>query len=1335
NSPLRSSGYTYFLYDGRTGTEEFAPLGYWDGKKYKDIKFIDIPNNRKETDATIAYNNTGIVLGTVNKKFKGMAGWYYINPTSKWNLYINPDVQSGKTLNGVQFGNEVSYKDYIITNNDLGEELGVSFGGTNKTFKPSSDSPVKFYIDTDGYLRCLYYVNTKVSDNGYKGYDVSYVYQNNDQDYIKVEALQRALGSFVTELEAQFPASMVSAVRFSTKEVVEGSDNVDKALDMLVLGDWTADAREAQKILSNQRGQTTLNGVPLFGTILGSSSTGSPFADVVGNGIEQYNYGLTGNTSTRTGLRSFYENLATRLETFKDKSGTSGKKYLIVFTDGKDTDLEDTKQDPAVANLEAYTWANKLKEEGYTIYCVMLSGGPVKKGRADYDNAIRFLKRLSGPGKGHEGYGTYQFKDDAESKDDDYVYSTEDYIDDDNINASASGGSVDALINIFKGETGILKHIANDLKDYNVQDYIDPRFDLVDDDNNVWHLNTKGQIVLTDKEGKPVIGENGKPVQYTLSDKKNVTQEITLFDSKNLRDTHLKNKLTEKSSKAVLHYDDGKDMYYLVWTGQTIPGSYVGASKLRTWHSKITVRAKDDFIGGNAVLSNGNGKGENYVYYPSDKTASSGITESTRNKDKYPSKGFPRTTVNIQPRETEDEVKIPIYLDDVLENQSGIMSDFIDSDTDSAEYYYWEYLARYVKYYNDLVDAGEEPPELPTKIAEDGSTSRVKPRSDGKLYLEDLFKAISGGKLKVPYSYLSNTDETNQTGGKEHRADVLGYLTYSIDDYKNGDGEEHKQYPTNPDTAKDLTPRGLEASVTFTPLPPDDRIEKNDELVTEKDKDGDHIYRWDVDYKEVVGDDVEEEELVVDHETTIVSGEIALFVVMSDEDVAALKSIGVKTVTYTADLYRGSVKVGTYTHTVNIGSGDHQIVKSEISYVSSEFDYAKNGLPHGVYTLSNCQAKFIGGSYKTTPYIFDSPGVVDDGEEYTDDVFDLDIHGSDNPGGFIAKLGDTQIELGAGYETQDGEQDRLDSCYGIFIVEGSPVGDLKLTKTVKGSSDQKALFTFNVVLNMPEDMGNSVSFGGYTFKKESGTTYSTTVMLANGESVLFRSLPVGTKYKIDEINIPEGYKLETIKNASGEILVGDVAEAEGINKSLDLSQLLVTKRVVGITESPKNNEAFTFKVKIDGREDDITAKIYKYNGETWEDTGETTTLRFTNNITQFTLKDGEGLLLTDIDNGSDYTVTEVLETGAAFTFGRVSDRNGNSMNVTEDGNAKTYTVTGVTSKDELEEVHYFNLPRNFDLPKAGGKEVFMASLLFAGLFVSLLGLIFIFFALKKRRSM
>ncbi len=1001
----------------------------------------------KTTEKEVAIENEQIV-GMIDKKFDSEKGWYYINQGSDYSSIFNEKINTSKSLVGISTSKKekIEFTDEIVLPEN--HDKSLEGGGTEKVYEPDEDTAIKFYIDEDGYLRCFFMSGTKQENIG-----TSYVYVSEDENYTKAEVLQRALGSFVTKLGEESPGSEVSAVRFST-------NNMAGDLSKLVLLDWTDDTKESSSMLSLDRGEN--NGGFLDFTFSES-------------GLRQYNYGLTGGTYTWTGLQAFKDNLS---DTVDEKSKN---KYIIIFTDGKDNEYNSESSEE---NNKAIELANELKDDGYTIYTVLLPGGPVKNDpdsdEDDYDLAKKFLMELSGTGEEGE-------------KKDGYFYSTEELK-----NRDTKGNSVDEITNIFTND--ILSQITDNLDNYSVKDYIDPRFDLVDANNNVWHLNSEGNVL---------VNSNTK---YTLSDSE--SQEITLSNDSDVDKT---------ARNAKLYYDKNKDMYYLVWDKQTIPGCTLEADRLAVWNARITVRAKDDFIGGNAVLTAGHDEKMNYVYSSEDKNASSGTDkairvtsdEATDEKllNEYPSKGFPRVTVNVTPNKGDLNDEQTIYMGEELTENSiiqKIATKTKEKTTDNKyTIYYWEYLERY---------------------------SNLKENSDS---LDELAKKIVNGNssgLNLDYYYLPDSNEGekhNQTGTEEHKKDNLGNLTYIWN-------KGTKDYPVDGIT-KDTDTRSSSLSVTYTALPinsevkaistnSNSREDLTNELVKEKEKD-DKIYDWDSEYKPVVGEEVNKETILTGNYTTnIVSGDIVLQMELDEKDKEILNG---KEITYSADLYREygkdgkKDKVGTLTATYNNSNTNNQtpeLVTANISY-EDDYDYAKTyGLPIGVYTLEENGQTNPGSSLLKFGDIKNI--------EITNENQTLFNKGTDNEHAvnYKAYADGNEAQLGTAYEYT---KTYTDSRYALFQVkvEEVPTGSISIEKEAIGKNVDKDLeFEFTINLTSPvenpiepdkitvkendKEINNKVT---WTENKEKNSVTGT-FKLKHEEKITLGNIPENTKYTIEETN-------------------------------------------------------------------------------------------------------------------------------------------------------------------------------------------------------------------------
>ncbi len=865
-------------------------------------------------------------------------GWYYVNPTSEWYAnYFNEDVGTAKTFLPIKSTVEnpadtvtgkFPYYGGVGDEADITKEHGTQMPSQataedkdalfEYTCSSKEGEPLKFFINEENRL-CCFYETSEAPDR----YGWSYVYELPDSNRIKQESLQYAMGQFVTDLEQTSPLSEVSAVRFSNNRIPT------TRFDTLVLQDWTTSAKESAAMLSLSRGD----------------GTSTSFDDTGKNKIEQYNYGLTGGTYTWTGLRSYLENLDPYVG-----GGDGQQKYVIIFTDGKDSELgsditdADSLTESKIQATKAYQYAEKLKENDYTIFTVMLASGSIEAGSTDYEIAKKFLSYLSG---------------DKDTDPSDYGKLENKYF------FSATNST--ELTELFT--ENILNAITEHLDDYTVQDYIDPRFNLVDADGTVWELGKNGVVNKEDEDGNSKGDTidaivNGQHPSEMHSDQ---TAEANDGDLYYVDEIELLLSSDTKARLAELYYDKTNDMYLLRWQKQTVPACSEGSPTLSVWNSTIRVRAKDDFLGGNFILTNGNAENMNYVYYNGDTGKSSGTdkaeTEYDVDSNSYPSKGFPRTTVTVKvPELTLEGNSQIIYMGEELtrtelaQKVGELIDDKIyDADVESfpADSWYWQYLDRYVN--SNVVD--------------------------GKIYndLTELLTALVGDKdgITIPYYYLYSEEKTAHdysAGEKAHENDLLGYLklTWTADET---DGDKDV-------TTTDTKERKYSLSVTYTPLEKveasgSNRVNENDELIS--DGAYDSLDKVNVGPTQTTSDKLT---ATGEYKTYIVKGETVAELRILKTTIDKLNEHGyTQDIVISADLmrkYKGEpAKVGTVTftlpkttysnvagitsditeniHTETIDGTDYVVVVANVDYTDKTMDVddGVNGLPIGDYYLES----------------------------------------------------------------------------------------------------------------------------------------------------------------------------------------------------------------------------------------------------------------------------------------------------------------------------------------------------------------------------------------------
>ena len=1261
----------------------------------------DKHNWMKTSDDSFSYYTIdGKVIGTFHKNYNvvdgdndQLIGWYYVSSTNKWKKNIVP-LNTAKTFEGIRSGVKYYYggagSKQVSPYSSGDEETKI---GSSYSYEPTTFGPLKFFIDKDGNLCCFY--NSGQNEDGRYGW--SYVYEKKDEDRLKMESLQHALGLFVTKLEEESPSSQVSAVRFSSGDFKEEVDS-----EKLVILDWTNDAEESAGMLSLNRGVD-------FGGI--GSMTGYTTS---ANNIDQYNYVLTGHTSTVTGLQAYRDNLDSRLP-----SG-EGSNYLIIFTDGKDTDLDSTSgadMDAKITNSDAVKIAKELREgeHHYTIFTVMLAGGSVAKEEnededgkeSDYEIAVKFLTALTG--------------DEERS----YV-----------------GTNTADLVNIFAKK--ILDDIADDLNNYAIQDYIDPRFNLVDADGAVWKLEVGAET--SEKTGQVTILRAGESPE--------VVSEADLATGK---DIILSSDEALEGPQAKLYFDSEKGMYYLKWVDQIIPGCSEGAGKLAVWNARVTVQAKEDFIGGNAVMTNGNAALENYVYDPSLVEASevsSGIDkmyeqevhddETDTSRVINPSKGFPRTTVNVkvpQLEMTSGEQVIfmgeNLTSDGVAENLGKTIKDWLDNgeETPTKRTWYWSYLKRYAAY----------------KAEQDGTGD--KSTDD---YFQEFLQQIVTEKTKTfDYFYIPDYVEgktVTQTGDTEHHElDKLGTLTFTWVNQADISGAEDTNVSKYPgDIAegdiitRDTNLRRSALTVMYKPLTvtgeSENRVTYNQNTVQNEKTDEKNIYGWDPERKPAAGDEQTFNKDLLQasgtYTTQIVKGEIVLEMFIDGRTITYLNEHGYEDemLTYSADLkrsYGGSNETaGTFTVSAKVSDlanvwgntsvPDNSVLDNSVPdnmektadgvrlYGKLEknsrflYDSTAKGLPIGQYTLEK-------NSNTTAPAIFhfaDQVQVLDISteannsnisDEYNTYVTEKKAGNSNYQADFATYYADTDktkgiIYLGmsasgsgAAALTRSGEDTPpTNKRYGLARITGDlDTGSLTISKeiTLNGEEnpetyDAEEKFTVKVKFNAPENVPLKPTFScdeGSETPKWDETSACATLTLKKNEKVTIGNLPLGTDVSVTEDpdaryissyelkdsqtgETNESFKIEAKKEDSDGVLKNRTVM---ITNAHQTASLLIEKKV-GSSEIWTGDEEYKLDVMLTyacGSENKpLTGTFFCTGTDSVTPAAGKGTITFqadeeeTALATEVTLKAGGSLQIQGLPVGTKAVVTEKYNPKNTYTY-------------------------------------------------------------------------------------
>lgn len=831
-----------------------------------------------------------------NPEDEERVGWYYVNSHSTW-ADIEGCLESGKQYAGIadeDDGEKYYSHDDVVTvpsSYTLAQREAITAGDNEHDpyVAPDTERSIRFYVDDQNHLRCFVHAGGTSKDGDPRTF-CSLVYEKTPYtetlatdgtierkgNATKYEELNYALNQFYTALAEHSDLTNSAVVRFSTINAID-KDKTDENLKKLLMRDWTNWSdyyQEDKKVHESEEGYTPSTDNYLQNLLIPDDGETSLGVGENAKTTGEYPYVMTGGTYTWTGLKAFYDNM---VDTTDKASGDSvyniandaRDKYLIIFTDGRDNTVgtDDKKYvhkpitDSADKDYETYknsignfaptdkdgnqkkltndsqlakAWADKLKEEGYTIFCVMMATGSISPtaNESEYEKAYNFLKTLAGDRKGEANT--------------DLSTETNVNILNDYIIVADPTKSGNTTVQAFQD---ILEQIQQPRDDYTVQDYIDPRFDLIGADGT-YKLGANGEITKPNGEKVTVgnvIEEINKDPDITEEECKKFGIPYTPIESYmvNREEKTDKSGYTDGDGKGTgyLYYDDVKDMYYLRWTEQIIPMENKAFTtgedpdpdkKLDVWSATIRLKAKDDFIGGNDILTNGNEAGENLVY--SDATIENmdknyklyDLEEESTYREKLevlsgtnrkinavdadgvsqavygngidiPSSGFPRVTVNVRLLELDAKnLNDVIYMGEVV-SPTMMLAD-LEKDYMTGSYYL-EYLKRYA-YRLYGYDATKTPLlELLNqwlKINEKDKTEKTFTIPymylPAPIYVDEGKLVTDGSKVKVE----NNTGMSTVTvGGYEianfndlNLRDVTGFITYT---WKRDDGNEEKQ--------------------------------------------------------------------------------------------------------------------------------------------------------------------------------------------------------------------------------------------------------------------------------------------------------------------------------------------------------------------------------------------------------------------------------------------------------------------------------------------------------------------------------------------------------------
>lgn len=679
NSSMGYNGYHYYIRSNRQTIGEYVALGYTDG-----------------STSTIRYNNTNYTFfnlgdgeGYANRTRylnSGNAGWYYVNSSGNTGNYL---AATGKSYDGIARINAAG---------DASEGAG----------------PSKFYIDSQGRLCCIFSdgrknaAGTEPGSGNFVYNTTSPVYEKRETMFTKMETLQDAISQFGGILLGQSPQSQIGMTRFS-QNVKSGAGTFDGSTEYLPLMNWTSDTERMSAALDQAAG-----------------SYGRTSSD--DNGLTVYEYGLTGQTRTWTGVQAYIDYLSNLPGTHANAALTApNHKYVIIFTDGKDTNNWPNSNSTTTDANDTGSWGatgervRNLKRNGYTVITVLMKSLAMDF-NGEYPVAKAFLEGLA----------------DSDQKGNKLYF-------------EASSDDAHGMVEKFRE---IANYINTGLQDYSIRDYIDPRFDVINEAGDV--------LSVLDASGNYTAGVTNGYRSFTTPDGKS----------------------------AYLGYDSAKKMFYVLWRDQDIPKTDIGSTEVvNMWKSSIRLQAKDDFLGGDDMLTNGNEPGNssrpgmNSIFKPAASDAT-GNTPDTSDTINNPFKDFPFATADVATELIVDSYEDTVFAGtnvspyDLFQKLDHTWTEDELAAKLNHEYKsesYFDYLARLgaakrgnAQYYINIVKAGAVPNGYaPLKDADNNDIESI---------------TVSGDTLtmKLPYFYLPKpSDNTSYAGGAKHQADQVGELTYT----------------------------------------------------------------------------------------------------------------------------------------------------------------------------------------------------------------------------------------------------------------------------------------------------------------------------------------------------------------------------------------------------------------------------------------------------------------------------------------------------------------------------------------------------------------------------
>ena len=246
----------------------------------------------------------------------------------------------------------------------------------------------------------------------------------------------------------------------------------------------------------------------------------------------------------------------------------------------------------------------------------------------------------------------------------------------------------------------------------------------------------------------------------------------------------------------------------------------------------------------------------------------------------------------------------------------------------------------------------------------------------------------------------------------------------------------------------------------------------------------------------------------------------------------------------------------------------------------------------------------------------------------------------------------------------------------VIITNTLTNGSLTINKTVSGNAgEQDRDFTFKIEL-FDENNPLTGSYN-YTGSKTGTITSGDTVTLKHSESITINELPVGTVYKVTEVEAnTDGYET-AVTDGEGTIDFGtQTAKFVNIKNETPKGSLTVSKTVSGT--AGEQDRDFTFKIELFDKDNNPLTESYNYTGSKTGTitSGDTVTLKHSESITINELPVNTIYKVTEVEANTDGYETSVTDGEGTITEGGASAVFVNTKNETPKGSLTVSKIVG-----------------------------------------------------------